>query len=111
MDREMTEKIAKLKKITTIEEYRAFAKEIGKDLSEEEAEKEFRLVRERLSPENKDLDDEELQAINGGFGLPACPKNAYKGRCHDSVAAGSFCWVNDACFLVLHLYDVSDFFG
>ena len=65
------------------------------------------------------LDEEELRKISSGAATGAgngsqficgndhywCKTTSKRDDCHDSVRQTSWCWFNDACTLVYHLYN------
>ena len=67
----------------------------------------------------QELDDEELKKISSGSAASAgngadhltgnihywCKTTSKRDDCHDSVLQTSFCWYNDACVYVYHLYN------
>lgn len=108
--KENLELMAKLRTLKSAEEYRAFAEENGQKITMEEAEKAFEIIQNRLTPRGKELDENELASVNGGFGLPSCPDTA-NGKCHATVEDGSWCWGTDACFNVVVLYDITRYYG
>ena len=46
---------------------------------------------------NKDLSDEELKAVNGGYNIGGCQEDYYEETCDATVESGSWCWSNDCC--------------
>ena len=65
------------------------------------------------------LDEEELKRISGGSAVNLengstfitgnihywCKTTSKRDDCHDSVRQTSWCWYNDACTLLYHLYN------
>ncbi len=65
------------------------------------------------------LDEEELKKVGGGSAVSLengsqfitgnihywCKTTSKRDDCHDSVLQTSWCWYNDACTLIYHLYN------
>ena len=113
MKKEIAEFIAQ-EKWTEASEY---IKNHREDFSNEELGELEKLYMDSIGVQS--LDEEELKKISGGSAVNLengsvfitgnihywCKTISKRNDCHDSVRQTSWCWFNDACTLVYHLYN------
>lgn len=87
------------------------------DFSDEELKELEKMYMDSIGTQS--LDEEELKKISGGAAAGTgngaqnitgnihywCKTTSKRDDCHDSVLQTSWCWYNDACVLVYHLYN------
>ena len=113
MKKEIAELVAQKKWAETSE----YIRNHSDDISAEELQEVEKIYMDSIG--NQPLDEEELKRISGGSAAGAgngsqiitgnihywCKTTSKRDDCHDSVLQTSWCWYNDACTLVYHLYN------
>ena len=113
----MKKEIAELVELKKWAEASEYIKNHRDDFSTEELMELEKMYMDSIGVQS--LDEEELKKISGGAAAGAgngsnhitgnihywCKTISKRDDCHDSVRQTSWCWYNDACTLIYHLYN------